>query len=246
MTRTPALGRGDGQKGARLSSPAKQGEKHASSRRSDSPRRHGRDRWSRCRVDRPRCERWRQARQTPPQRLPVGHRDRRAPDRGQQHQLRLLAASKRQADRCSRNRRATPATAITATKRTSRIAAELGFNAHRFGIEWARIEPEPGQFCEAELDHYRRVLEACHARSLAPIVTFNHLTVPRWFATRGGFEHGGQRRPVRALLRTRDARKFGDADRTSPRPSTKPTSCACAWCCRASPAKLAEPLMRGR
>jgi beta-glucosidase len=68
------------------------------------------------------------------------------------------------------------------------LAAKLGFNAHRFGIEWARIEPEPGRFSEAELDHYLRVLEACHARGLAPIVTYSHWTVPRWFAARGGFE----------------------------------------------------------
>ena len=40
------------------------------------------------------------------------------------------------------------------------LAAQLGFNAHRFGIEWARIEPEPEQFSEAELDHYVRVLES--------------------------------------------------------------------------------------
>src|SRR5215813_8441769 len=43
------------------------------------------------------------------------------------------------------------------------IAAELGFNCHRIGIEWARIEPEPGLFSLAELDRYRRVLEECHA-----------------------------------------------------------------------------------
>lgn len=68
------------------------------------------------------------------------------------------------------------------------IAADLGFNCHRIGIEWARIEPEPGQFSTAALDHYRRVLEACHARGLKPMVTYNHFTVPRWFAARGGFE----------------------------------------------------------
>ena len=43
-------------------------------------------------------------------------------------------------------------------------------------------------FSDAELDHYARVLEACHARKLLPIVTFNHFTVPLWFAMRGGFE----------------------------------------------------------
>ncbi|WP_304177669.1 glycoside hydrolase family 1 protein [Phenylobacterium aquaticum] len=68
------------------------------------------------------------------------------------------------------------------------IAADLGFNCHRFGIEWARIEPEPGRFSNAELDRCRRILEACHARDLAPMVTFNHFTVPLWFAARGGFE----------------------------------------------------------
>ena len=68
------------------------------------------------------------------------------------------------------------------------IAADLGFNCHRFGIEWSRIEPEEGKFSLAALDHYRRVLEACHARGLKPMVTFSHFTVPRWFAARGGFE----------------------------------------------------------
>lgn len=68
------------------------------------------------------------------------------------------------------------------------LAADLGFNCHRIGIEWARIEPEPGQFSMAELDRYRRLLEACHACGLKPMVTFSHFTVPRWFAARGGFE----------------------------------------------------------
>ncbi len=68
------------------------------------------------------------------------------------------------------------------------IAARLGFNCYRFGIEWARIEPEPGQFSMAALDHYARVLEACRAANLAPMVTYSHFTVPRWFAARGGFE----------------------------------------------------------
>jgi beta-glucosidase len=68
------------------------------------------------------------------------------------------------------------------------IARALGLNCYRFGIEWARIEPEQGKFSQAELDHYRKVLEACHKRGLLPIVTFNHFTVPRWFAMRGGWE----------------------------------------------------------
>jgi beta-glucosidase len=68
------------------------------------------------------------------------------------------------------------------------IAKSLGLNCYRFGIEWARIEPAEGMFSEAALDHYARVLKACRARGLMPMVTYNHFTVPLWFAMRGGFE----------------------------------------------------------
>ena len=65
--------------------------------------------------------------------------------------------------------------------------AELGFNAYRFSLEWSRIEPEPGYFSRAELDHYRRMVGACREHGLEPVVTFNHFTTPRWFAGRGGW-----------------------------------------------------------
>ena len=68
------------------------------------------------------------------------------------------------------------------------IAKAIGLNCYRFGIEWARIEPEAGKFSQAELDHYRRVLEACRGHGLLPILSYNHFTVPRWFAMRGGWE----------------------------------------------------------
>lgn len=68
------------------------------------------------------------------------------------------------------------------------LNAALGFNCYRFGIEWARIEPSQGRFSNAQLDHYARVLEACRKHGQTPIVTFNHFSVPRWFAERGGFE----------------------------------------------------------
>jgi beta-glucosidase len=67
--------------------------------------------------------------------------------------------------------------------------ADLGFNAYRFSIEWARIEPERGFFSRAELQHYRRMLEACHRRNITPLVTYSHFTVPYWFAREGGWEN---------------------------------------------------------
>ncbi len=68
------------------------------------------------------------------------------------------------------------------------LIASLGFNTYRFSIEWARIEPEEGEFSTAVLEHYRRMLAACHEHHLTPIVTYHHFTSPRWFAAKGGWE----------------------------------------------------------
>ncbi len=68
------------------------------------------------------------------------------------------------------------------------IAKDLGHNAHRFSIEWARIEPEEGKFDEKEIEHYRNVLRALHSRGLTPFITLWHFTLPLWFSKRGGFE----------------------------------------------------------
>ncbi|NWF68339.1 MAG: glycoside hydrolase family 1 protein [Chloroflexi bacterium] len=68
------------------------------------------------------------------------------------------------------------------------LIAALGFNCYRFSIEWARIEPEEGEFSRAALEHYRRMLAACHDNGLTPIVTYHHFTSPRWFAAKGGWE----------------------------------------------------------
>jgi len=68
------------------------------------------------------------------------------------------------------------------------LLAELGFNTYRFSIEWARIEPEEGEFSRASLEHYRRMLMACHENGLTPVVTYHHFTSPRWLIAAGGWE----------------------------------------------------------
>lgn len=67
------------------------------------------------------------------------------------------------------------------------LVKSIGLNTYRFSLEWARIEPEPGAFSGAMLDHYARMIAGCRARGLTPIVTFSHFSVPRWFAARGGW-----------------------------------------------------------
>ena len=67
------------------------------------------------------------------------------------------------------------------------IIAALGLSTYRFSIEWARIEPEPGRYSQAEIDHYRRLIEACRAKGIRPLATFHHFTSPRWLAAMGGW-----------------------------------------------------------
>lgn len=89
------------------------------------------------------------------------------------------------------------------------LAASLGFNAHRFSIEWSRVEPEPGQISLAALAYYRRVLEAISKAGMTPHVTLNHFTVPKWFAAGGGFERREGIEPFVAFCRT-IAERLGD------------------------------------
>ncbi len=71
------------------------------------------------------------------------------------------------------------------------LLAKLGFNSYRFSIEWARVEPEEGEFSQAAIEHYRRVLNTCREHGLAPMVTLHHFSSPRWLAAKGGFESLG-------------------------------------------------------
>jgi beta-glucosidase len=67
------------------------------------------------------------------------------------------------------------------------LVKSLNLNTYRFSLEWARIEPEPGVYSRAMLDHYARIIDGCHARGITPMVTFCHFTTPRWFAAAGGW-----------------------------------------------------------
>jgi len=66
------------------------------------------------------------------------------------------------------------------------LAQEGGHNAHRFSIEWARIEPEEGKFDAMAIQHYKDVVRAIRERGMEPFVTLWHWTNPLWLEERGG------------------------------------------------------------
>ncbi len=67
------------------------------------------------------------------------------------------------------------------------LAVSLGHTAHRFSIEWARIEPSEGCWDDVALAHYVEVVRALRTRGLEPIVTLHHFTNPQWFLADGGW-----------------------------------------------------------
>jgi len=68
-------------------------------------------------------------------------------------------------------------------------AAADHHGAHRFSIEWSRIEPERGRIDAREVDHYHAVLASLKRHGLVPLVTLHHFTNPLWIADQGGWEN---------------------------------------------------------
>lgn len=68
-------------------------------------------------------------------------------------------------------------------------AAETKQNAHRFSIEWSRIQPTPDQWDESALERYRSMLRGMLDRGLMPMVTLHHFSNPIWLEEQGGWEN---------------------------------------------------------
>lgn len=68
------------------------------------------------------------------------------------------------------------------------MANDLECNSYRFSVAWSRIEPEEGVFNDEAIAHYDRVIDACLANGVTPMLTLHHFTHPLWFEKKGSFE----------------------------------------------------------
>ena len=67
----------------------------------------------------------------------------------------------------------------------------LHVTQYRFSIEWSKIEPEEGKWDAEAVRHYRQEVALLKENGIAPLVTINHYTLPRWVAKKGGWQWAG-------------------------------------------------------
>ena len=80
------------------------------------------------------------------------------------------------------------------------ILEKLNMNSFRFGIEWARIEPEEGVWDEEAIKHYRQYIHELNERGIEPFLNIWHWTMPTWFTNKGGFEKAANLRHWRRFI----------------------------------------------
>ena len=68
------------------------------------------------------------------------------------------------------------------------LMAEMGLQIYRFGVEWARLMPAPGQVDESAVARYREELLLLREYGIRPLLTIHHFSNPMWFEKMGGFE----------------------------------------------------------
>lgn len=80
------------------------------------------------------------------------------------------------------------------------LAAKVGATSYRLSIEWSRVEPTPGKFDQTAIARYIRVLDACRANGLEPLVTLYHFAYPQWIDAHPYVEAGSPPgRPIRPV-----------------------------------------------
>lgn len=67
------------------------------------------------------------------------------------------------------------------------LAAQLGVRVYRIGIEWARVQPRPGEWDENGFRFYDAVVAAIRAAGMRPMLTLDHWVYPGWEFERGGW-----------------------------------------------------------
>lgn len=72
-----------------------------------------------------------------------------------------------------------------------RLAQRMGVKVFRVGIEWARIEPQPGKRSAEGVAFYDDLIASIRAAGMRPMITIDHWVYPGWEVDLGGWKRPG-------------------------------------------------------
>jgi beta-glucosidase len=72
-----------------------------------------------------------------------------------------------------------------------KLAHKMGVEVYRVGVEWARIEPQPGVRSAAGIAFYDDLIASIVKAGMRPMITIDHWVYPGWEADRGGWKRAG-------------------------------------------------------
>lgn len=67
------------------------------------------------------------------------------------------------------------------------LAAELGTQIFRLGVDWGRIQIAPGVFDEKAIGRYKEIIGMIKQKNMKVMLTLFHFTVPKWNQNQGGW-----------------------------------------------------------
>lgn len=73
----------------------------------------------------------------------------------------------------------------------TQLLKKLNVRTYRFSVEWAKIEPRPGEWDFEALAHYQKEIRLLRENGIEPMITLQHFTLPRWVVELGSWEWEG-------------------------------------------------------
>lgn len=67
------------------------------------------------------------------------------------------------------------------------LMASLGIKEYRMSIEWSRLEPKRGVFCDEAIEHYIDEIKYLKEKGIRVLLTMHHFNNPMWFEKIGAF-----------------------------------------------------------
>jgi beta-glucosidase len=71
------------------------------------------------------------------------------------------------------------------------LARQMGVKVYRVGVEWARVEPQPGERSAEGIAFYDDLIKSIVDAGMRPMITIDHWVYPGWQADQGGWKRAG-------------------------------------------------------